>query len=40
MWWLSVMDDEFKPTQRTELTGADGGALIVEYVNDWRNAEN
>ena len=29
-----------KPTQRQELTGADGGRLIVEYVNDWRDAES
>lgn len=26
-----------KPTQRQEITGAEGGALIVEFVNDWRN---
>lgn len=24
------------PPQRHELTGADGGSLIIEYVNDWR----
>lgn len=25
-------------TERVELTGADGGTLQVEYVNDWRTA--
>ena len=24
------------PPQRHEITGKDGGALILEYVNDWR----
>lgn len=28
-----------KPTNRTELTGADGGKLVIEYVNDWRKGE-
>jgi len=27
-----------KPTQRQEVTGADGSALKIEYVNDWRDA--
>jgi len=27
------------PIQRTELTGADGGKLQIEYVNDWRGDE-
>lgn len=27
-----------KPIERQEITGADGGALIVEYVNDWRGS--
>jgi predicted transcriptional regulator len=25
--------------ERSEVTGADGGPLVIEYVNDWRNAE-
>ena len=28
-----------KATQPTELSGADGAPLVIEYVNDWRNAE-
>lgn len=36
-WWLQVMDDEFLPRQRSEVTGADGGdvrhVLEVTYVN-------
>ena len=36
-WWLQVMDDEFVPRQKTELTGNDGGPLSVEYINDWRH---
>ena len=32
--------DVYGDVMRAELTGADGGALVVEYVNDWRNAEN
>lgn len=27
------------PVQRTELTGADGGTLKLEYVNDWRTPD-
>ena len=26
------------PKQALELTGADGGPLLIEYVNDWRDA--
>ena len=33
-WWLSMMDEEFKPTQRTELTGADGGPIILQWPED------
>ena len=25
--------------ERSEVTGAEGGPLTIEYVNDWRNAE-
>jgi len=25
--------------ERSEVTGADGAPLVIEYVNDWRNAE-
>jgi len=28
-WWLQVMDDEFVPRERREVTGADGGKIIV-----------
>ena len=35
-WWLQVMDDEFVPRQKTEITGHDGGALTVELV--WPDA--
>jgi hypothetical protein len=28
-WWLQVMDEEFVPRERRELTGADGGVIIV-----------
>jgi len=28
-----------KATQRNEVTGADGGHLLIEYINDWRQAE-
>jgi len=28
-----------KPPQRTEITGADGGKVQIEYVNDWRGEE-
>lgn len=27
-WWLSVLDDDFIPKQRTEVTGAEGEALV------------
>jgi len=28
-WWLQVMDEEFVPRERREVTGADGGKIIV-----------
>ena len=28
-----------KPPQRTEITGADGGKVQIEYVNDWRGED-
>lgn len=28
-WWLTVMDREFMPTSRQEVTGADGTPLVV-----------
>jgi hypothetical protein len=35
-----ILDREFgKPTQRQEVTGADGGKVQIEYVNDWRGEE-
>ena len=30
-WWLQVMDDEFIEKSRSELTGADGGAIIIDW---------
>ena len=33
-WWVQVMDDDFKPSQRLEHTGA----VVIEYVNDWRRS--
>lgn len=27
------------PVEKKEITGADGGKLLIEYVNDWRQAE-
>ena len=29
-WWLQVMDAEFLPRERQELTGADGGKIELE----------
>lgn len=34
---LSTKGKERGYTERQEITGAEGGALIVEFVNDWRN---
>ena len=36
-WWLQVMDEEFIPRVKSEITGADGGPLQVVWVNDWRD---
>jgi predicted transcriptional regulator len=30
-WWLQVMDEEFLPKQRQELTGAGGGAIEMTW---------
>ena len=40
-WWLQVMDDEFVPRSKSELTGKDGGPMVttIEYVNDWRHPD-
>ena len=40
-WWLQVMDDEFVPRSKNELTGKDGGPMVttIEYVNDWRHPD-
>jgi hypothetical protein len=35
---LEMMGD-YKPKQQTEITGKDGEALIVEYVNNWRDED-
>jgi hypothetical protein len=35
-----ILDRELgKVPQRAEITGADGGKLQIEYVNDWRGDE-
>jgi hypothetical protein len=33
-WWLQVMDDEFVPREKRELTGADGGPVVIEWTED------
>jgi len=43
-WWLQVMDDEFVPKSRQELSGKGGGPLVVKgYVGvspeDWDSGE-
>ena len=35
-WWLQVMDDEFIPTQRNEITGKNGDVIRV----NWDDAED
>ena len=30
-WWLQVMDDEFVPRQRTEVTGRDGEPVEIVF---------
>jgi predicted transcriptional regulator len=36
-WWLQVMDAEFMPTQRAELTGPGGGPQIIRIVDESEN---
>jgi hypothetical protein len=38
-WYLSRKGKRRGYVERSEVTGADGGPLVIEYVNDWRNAE-
>ena len=33
-WWLSVLDDEFKPKQAVEHSGQDGGPIIITMTWD------
>lgn len=28
-WWVTVMDEEFRPPQRLEATGKDGGPMVI-----------
>jgi len=37
-WWKQVMDPEFMPKQRQEITGADSGPLTFRVVYDDENA--
>jgi hypothetical protein len=41
-WYLTMKGRNrgYAMTQRQELTGTDGGPLVVRYVNDWRNPED
>jgi len=38
-WYLTMKGRGrgYALTQRQEISGADGGALRIEYINDWRN---
>ena len=36
-YWLSTQAKHRGYTKREEITGADGGSLVVEYVNNWRD---
>jgi hypothetical protein len=38
-WYLSRKGKRRGYVERSEVTGADGAPLVIEYVNDWRNAE-
>jgi hypothetical protein len=37
-WYVTVLDKEFRPAQRHEISGADGQPLEVRFVNDWRGS--
>ena len=41
-WYLTMKGRErgYAQTQRQELTGADGGDMLIKYVNDWRGQES
>lgn len=32
-WWLQVMDEEFNPPQRQEISGTDGGPIDIKTTN-------
>lgn len=36
IFYLKTQGKDEGWVERTEITGAEGGALVVEYVNDWR----
>lgn len=38
-YYLSTKGKHRGYTERQEITGADGGKLTIEYVNDWRSHE-
>ena len=33
-WWLQVMDEEFVPRQRNEITGAAGASISIKWPED------
>ena len=35
-WWVGVMDEEFIPKSRTEVTGKDGGAIVLDWGDNDR----
>ena len=40
IFFLKTQGKERGYTERQEITGADGTALVIEYVNDWREASD
>jgi hypothetical protein len=40
IFYLKTQAKDRGYVERQELTGADGGKLQVEYVNDWRSAKD
>jgi len=39
-WWLQVMRDDFVPRERREITGQDGGDVVLRVVYDDRIPDN
>ncbi len=38
-WWVTVMDDNFRPPQRKEITGKDGGPIETKDVDSFTDEE-